>query len=94
VLVGDNLNTHLTAGMRRYIAEHDWLTVYQLAACAADLNPVEGIWSILRRTTPANRAFADPEGLIAAVRQGLRLLQYRSDALNGCLTATGLRPPP
>ena len=94
VLVWDNLNTHLTAGMRRYIAEHDWLTVYQLAACAADLNPVEGICSILRRTTPANRAFADPEGLIAAVRHGLRLLQYRSDAPNGCLTATGLRPPP
>ena len=26
VLVWDNLNTHLTAGMRRYIAERDWLT--------------------------------------------------------------------
>lgn len=94
VLVWDNLNTHLTAGMRRYIAERDWLTVYQLPAYAPDLNPVEGIWSILRRTTLANRAFADPEDLIAAVRQGLRLLQYRSDALDGCLTGTGLRPTP
>nr|WP_308071492.1 hypothetical protein [Streptomyces spinosus] len=30
VLVWDNLNTHLTAGMRRYIAARDWLTVFQL----------------------------------------------------------------
>lgn len=56
VLVWDNLNTHLTAGMRHYIAERDWLTVYQLPPYAPDLNPVEGIWSVLRRTTMANRA--------------------------------------
>lgn len=80
--------------MRRYIAERDWLTVYQLPSYAPDLNPVEGIWSILRRTTTANRAFADPDDLITAVRHGLRLLQYRSDTLNGCLTGTGLRPTP
>jgi transposase len=90
VLVWDNLNTHLTAGMRRYIAERDWLTVYQLPPCAPDLNPVEGIWSVLRRTTTANRAFSDPEDLITAVRRGLRQLQYRHDVLDGCLTRTGL----
>jgi undecaprenyl diphosphate synthase len=30
--------------MRRYIAERDWLTVYQLPPYAPDLNPVEGNW--------------------------------------------------
>ncbi|MEU1711027.1 transposase [Streptomyces sp. NPDC005706] len=94
VLVWDNLNTHLTAGMRRYIAERDWLTVYQLPPYAPDLNPVEGIWSVLRRTTTANRAFADPHDLITAVRRGLRQLQYRHDVLDGCLTGTGLVPTP
>ncbi|MFE9776523.1 transposase [Streptomyces sp. NPDC005931] len=95
VLVWDNLNTHLTAGMRRYIADRDWLTVFQLPPYAPDLNPVEGIWSVLRRTTLANRAVADPDDLIAAVRRGLRQLQYRHDVLDGCLTGTGLhrRPP-
>jgi len=73
------LNTHLAAGMRRYIADRDWLTVYQLPSYAPDLNSVEGIWSVLRRTTTANRAFTDPEDLIAAVRRGLRQLQYRSE---------------
>lgn len=92
VLVWDNLNTQLTAGMRRYIAERDWLTVYQLPLYAPDLNPVEGIWSVLPRTTTANRAFADPQDLITAVRRGIRQLQYRRDVLDGCLTGTGLAP--
>ncbi|MBT3152465.1 IS630 family transposase [Streptomyces sp. CHD11] len=94
VLVWDNLNTHLTAGMRRYIADRDWLTVFQLPPYAPDLNPVEGIWSVLRRTSTANRAFADPDDLITAVRRGLRRLQYRPDVLDGCLTGTGLQREP
>ena len=61
---------------------------------APDLNPVEGIWSVPRRTTVANRAFADPDDLITAVRRGLRQLQYRHDVLDGCLTGTGLRHQP
>ncbi|MFE2179233.1 transposase [Streptomyces sp. NPDC059455] len=86
---------HLTAGMRRYIADRDWLTLFQLPPYAPDLNPVEGIWSVLRRTVVANRAFADPDDLITAVRRGLRQLQYRPDVLDGCLTGTGLqREPP
>ncbi|WP_425508456.1 IS630 family transposase [Streptomyces roseirectus] len=93
VLVWDNLNTHLAAGMRRYITDRDWLTAYQLPSYAPDLNPVEGIWSVLRRTTLANRAFADPHELITAVRRGLRQLQYRSNVLDGCLSGTGLPWP-
>ncbi|MBZ6226344.1 transposase [Streptomyces olivaceus] len=93
VLVWDNLNTHLTAGMRRYIADRDWLTVFQLPPYTPDLNPVEGTWSVLRRTTTANRAFASPDDLITAVRRGLRQLQYRHDVLDGCFAGTGLRKP-
>lgn len=86
-----DFTTHLTAGTRRYIADGDWLTVYQLPPYAPDLNPVEGTWSVLRRTTTANRAFAGPDELTTAVRRGLRQLQYRPDILDGCLTGTG--PP-
>lgn len=85
---------HLTAGLRRYIADRDWLTVFQLPPYAPDLNPVGGIWSVLRRNTTANRAFADPEDLITAVRRDLRQLQHRHDVLAGCLTGTGLRRQP
>ncbi len=70
MLVWDNLNTHLAVGMRRYIADRDWLTAYLLPSYAPDLNPVEGTWSVLRRIALANRAFANPRELITAVRRG------------------------
>jgi transposase len=94
VVVWDNLNTHLTAGMRRFIAERDWLTAYQLPTYAPELNPVEGIWSLLRRGPLANAAFTDPEHLDTTIRQGLRRIQYRSDLIDGCLTETGLTLAP
>ncbi|WP_443075642.1 transposase [Streptosporangium sp. NBC_01469] len=65
-----------------------------LPTYAPDLNPVEGVWSVLRRTTQANRAFTDPHDLITAIRQGLRRLQHRHDILDGCLIGTGLVPAP
>jgi transposase len=92
-LIRDNSNTHLTAGTRRCIADRDRLTVLQPPPYAPDLDPFEGIWPVLRRTTTANRAFADPQGLITAVRRGPRRLQYRHDTLVGCLTGTGLPEP-
>ncbi|MFD7256682.1 transposase [Streptomyces sp. NPDC059874] len=90
VLVWDNLNTHRTKDMRDFIAATEWLTVYHLPAYTPDLNPVEGIWSALRRTHHANHVFATPEDLVHALRTGLRRLQHHTAAINGCLTATGL----
>ncbi|MFE0440607.1 hypothetical protein ACFW2K_37450 [Streptomyces nigra] len=77
--------------MLRYITDRDWLTVFQPPSDASDLNSVEGIWSILRHATTANRSFGNPGDLNTAVRRGLRQLQYRPDGLEGRLTGTGLR---
>nr|WP_085998133.1 transposase [Nocardia tenerifensis] len=90
VVIWDNLNTHLTDGMRRFIAGHDWLTVYQLPAYAPDLNAAEGIWSLLRRGRLANRIITDPEDLMRIIRSDLHRIQYRPHLVEGCLTATGL----
>lgn len=60
VLIWDNLNVHKDRRMRAFIDAQDWLTAYHLPSYAPDLNPVEGIWSVLRRTTQANTAFTDP----------------------------------
>ncbi|MFF7648313.1 transposase [Streptomyces sp. NPDC007983] len=77
------------------MAHRGWLTVFQLPPYAPDLNPVEGIWSALRRTVSANRAFADRDGLLTAVRWGPRQLQYHPDVLDSSLTSPGLqREPP
>ncbi|WP_159047399.1 IS630 family transposase [Streptomyces sp. XY332] len=99
VLIWDNLKFHKDRRMRAFIDAHDWLTVYHLPPYAPDLNPVEGIWSVLRRTSQANTAFTDPDHLIRRLRHSLRQIQYRSDIIDGCLTATGLtlttpRPQP
>lgn len=90
VLVWDNLNVHLDHRIQDFIETQDWITSFQLPSYAPDLNPVEGIWSVIRRTGQCNTAFTDPDHLIRVLRHNLRELQYRSDVIDGCLAATGL----
>ncbi|MEU0413226.1 transposase [Streptomyces griseorubiginosus] len=94
VLVWDNLNVHLAYGMRQFIARQDWLTVYQLPSYAPDLNPVEGIWSLLRRERLSNTAFTTPEHLIQTIRHDVRKIQYRPHLIDGCLAGTRLSLTP
>ncbi|WP_331728603.1 IS630 family transposase [Streptomyces sp. NBC_01176] len=89
VLIWDNLNTHRAAGMRQYAAEHDWLTIVQLPSYAPDLNPVEGVWSLLRRGPLANVAFTDDAHLERVLRRGLRRIQRHPELIDGCLAGTG-----
>ncbi|MEV6575012.1 transposase [Streptomyces sp. NPDC051577] len=84
VLVWDNLNVHKDRRMRAFIDAHNGIAAYHLPPYATDLNPVEGIWSTLRRAGQANAAFTDPDYDTASATQ------YRSDTIDGCLTATGL----
>nr|WP_078841435.1 transposase [Streptomyces acidiscabies] len=86
----DNLNVHLDARLTRYVEEHsDWLTVFQMPAYAPELNPAEGVWSLLKRSI-ANFVAADLDGLVRIVKRRLKKIQFRPHLLIGCLTATGL----
>ncbi|SEG94001.1 DDE superfamily endonuclease [Actinacidiphila yanglinensis] len=50
VLVWDNVRLHLTADMREFIGVNArWLIVFQLPTYAPDLNPQEGVWSLVKR---------------------------------------------
>ncbi|GIH91070.1 transposase [Planobispora siamensis] len=89
VPVWDNLNVHHDKRLQAFIDTCDRLTVFYLPTYAPDLNPIETIWSLLRRSSQANRHFTDPDQLLSVLRRGLRKIQYRSDRINGCLTATG-----
>ncbi|MFD7731911.1 transposase [Kitasatospora phosalacinea] len=90
VLVWDNLRLHLTVGMREFIAANaDWLTVFQLPTYAPDLNPTEGIWSLVKRDI-GNLAAADLGQITRAVKRRLERIQYRPDLVDGCLAGTGL----
>ena len=51
ILVWDNLNHHVSAVMRAFVDDHDWLTVVQLPAYAPELKPYRR-----RVVTPQTRA--------------------------------------
>ncbi|MEV4475794.1 transposase [Nonomuraea salmonea] len=50
VLIWDNVNIHIDALMRRLIEARPWLTVFRLPAYAPELNPMESVWSHLKRS--------------------------------------------
>ncbi|WP_435843414.1 IS630 family transposase [Streptomyces hirsutus] len=90
VLVWDNVRLHLARGMREFIEKNaDWLTVFQLPTYAPDLNPQEGIWSLVKREI-GNLAAADLSQVTRAVKRKLKQIQYRPDVVDGCLAGTGL----
>jgi hypothetical protein len=89
VLVWDNLNTHTSGAMRELIAARDWLTVFRLPPYASELNPVEPVWSNLKRSL-ANLTKHDISELTALIKTRLRRMQYRPGLLEGFLAKTHL----
>jgi len=89
VLVWDNLNTHTSAVMRRLTATREWLTVYQLPSYAPEFNPVEAVWSHLKRSL-ANLAKCGIDRLAALIRSRLRCMQRRPGLITGFIAKTGL----
>ena len=89
VVVWDGLNTHVSAVMAGLVAARDWLTVFRLPAYAPELNPVEPVWSHLKRSL-ANLAKRDIGQLTALIKTRLRRMQYRPGLLDGFLAKTGL----
>jgi len=89
VVIWDNLNSHVSQAMNELIAARDWLTVYQLPPYAHELNPVELVWSHLKRSL-ANLAKRNLSQLTALVKTRLRRMQYRPGLLDGFLASTRL----
>ena len=90
MLIWDNLNLHLRAELREFTAAQAWLRVFRLPARASDLNPVEGIWSVLKGSVLANLAAASFTCLLQVIRHGLKKIQYQPCLIEGCLADTGL----
>ena len=89
VVVWDNLNVHVSDAMTGLAAARDWLTVYRLPPYAHELNPVEPVWSNLKRSL-ANLTKHDIDQLTALVKSRLRRMQYRPGLLEGFLAKPGL----
>ncbi|WP_405862059.1 transposase [Streptomyces sp. NBC_00090] len=90
VLVCDNARIHLVPPLKAFFeANAHWLTVFQLPTYAPDLNPQEGVWSLVKRDI-GNLAAADLGQLARAVKRKLKQIQYRPHLVDGCHTGTGL----
>ena len=89
VVVWDGLNTHVSRAMRELVAARSWLRVFRLPPYASELNPVEPVWSNLKRSL-ANLTKHDIDQLTALVKSRLRRMQYRPGLLEGFLAKTGL----
>jgi hypothetical protein len=90
VLVWDNLPVHLRTELRDFTSAQPWLRVFQLPAYAPDLNPLEGIWSAIKRGPLANLAVTSFAHLLQVLRHGLKKIQYQPGLIEGCLAETGL----
>ena len=73
--------------MAELVAARSWLTVYRLPPCASELNPVEAVWSNLKRSL-ANLTKQNIGQLTALVKTRLRRMQYRAGLLHGFLAKT------
>jgi transposase len=90
VWLWDNLSVHLVQELADFAEEHkEWLRVFQMPSYAPELNPQEGIWSLMRRAM-ANFVATDLTGLVRIMKRKLKKIQYRPELINGCLAETGL----
>jgi hypothetical protein len=92
VLIWDGLSSHKSPPIRAAVAARPWLRVYQLPAYAPELNPVEKVWSAMKRSL-ANHGLRTATDLAAAVKNRLNRMQYRPSLIDGYFTGTGLPPP-
>ena len=69
-----------------------WLRVYQLPSYAPELNPVESVWSHLKRSL-ANLAAGTITRMSTLARTRLKRMQYAPGLVDGFLAGTELRPP-
>jgi putative transposase len=94
VVIWDNLNTHRSAVMRELVVARDWLYVIRLPAYAPELNPVEHVWSHIKRGL-GNLLVWGLDELVAVVKNRLKRIQYRPELIDAFVAHTGLdlEPP-
>ncbi|MEU9187099.1 transposase [Streptomyces sp. NPDC048484] len=78
----------------RSVATLKELTVYHLPPYEPEFNPVEGVWSHLKRSL-ANLTKHSLDQLTALVKNRLKRMQYRPSLIDGLIAKTGLdfQPP-
>ena len=90
VLVWDNLNTHKTRLLRRFVQSHPRLHLEYLPPYAPELNPVEWYFEHGTCHELANHGLCDIHPLHQRVRRHARRIRNRPDKLRGFLRSAKL----
>jgi transposase len=86
IVVWDRLRAHLSKPVRAVLARHPRLSIELLPPYAPELNPVDHLWSLMKRGDGANHSAQDMTELEEVVQR--RYAQMKRGQLRGCLRGT------
>lgn len=94
MVIWDNLNTHRSAAMREFDRGPGLAACHPVTAYAPDLNPVEHVWSQIKRGL-GNLLVWGIDELVTVVKNRLKRIQYRPELIDAFFAHTGLdlEPP-
>ena len=84
-LVRDRLNAHRANQTRAYLETASRLPAFFFPSCAPEPNPVEYLWSWMKRNPMANRAMHYVDPLADATRRCARSMQSNQDLLRSLI---------
>ncbi|MFF3430272.1 transposase [Streptomyces sp. NPDC002602] len=93
-LVRDGLSAHWSRAMRAWVAGQDWLTLERSPAYAPELNPVELLWSSLKKRELANLAGDHLADVADATERGIHGINRNPQLPWSLLAHTGLTTHP
>jgi DDE superfamily endonuclease len=90
IVIWDNARTHWMPGIQAFACRTRLADLIALPKYAPEINPTEGIWSLIKRGPLANLVPVGLDELAGTVRFALKRIQYRPELVDGCLAETGL----
>ncbi len=81
LLIWDNLSAHRSRLVNQFVDSQQRLTCLHLPPYAPDLNPVEFLWSYLKKTQLANICCQSLEQLRYEIRKALERVRHKRDVL-------------
>ena len=69
ILILDNATIHKSRAVKRFLRQHDWVTLEPLAPYSPEYNPIERFWRWLKAKVYGATAFGTMDDVISKVRQ-------------------------
>ena len=89
-LVWDNLSTHRSAEVKRFLERHHCFNSVHLPPYCPELNPDEGVWNWSKTEDLANISAKDTDEMRRIVHGSLRRFQRRENLHRWCLADSEL----